>query len=183
MNKGIFNLWRFVEVGEQANRRYLDALANVQAKSQAVDELDALCLSRVVDGVRRPRFNPVAPEDYRLFLAVLAGEHMIRGFRSRDLRERIFPPTVDPVELGLEPCEPKELLGGTAAENAQMLREVLGGAKGPLRDVVLLNAAAVLVVAGAARDLKDGLAKAAKSVDSGAALKKLDKLVKLTKTR
>jgi hypothetical protein len=100
MNKGIFNLWRFVEVGEQANRRYLDALANVQAKSQAVDELDALCLSRLVDGVRRPRFNPVAPDDYRLFLAVLAGEHMIRGFRSRDLRGRIFPPTVDPVELG-----------------------------------------------------------------------------------
>jgi anthranilate phosphoribosyltransferase len=88
---------------------------------------------------------------------------------------------IDPVEFGLEPCEPKELLGGTAAENAATLREVLGGAKGPIRDVVLLNAAAVLVVAGAAKDLREGLAKAAKSVDSGAALKKLDRLVKLTK--
>jgi len=88
---------------------------------------------------------------------------------------------IDPVELGLEPCEPKDLLGGTAAENAATMRAVLGGAKGPIRDVVLLNAAAVLVVAGAAKDLKEGLARAAKSIDSKAAIKKLDGLVKLTK--
>lgn len=88
---------------------------------------------------------------------------------------------IDPVDLGLEPCEPKDLVGGTAAENAATMRAVLGGQAGPLRDVVLLNAAAVLVVAGAAKDLKDGLAKAAKSIDSKAALKKLDGLVKLTK--
>jgi anthranilate synthase/phosphoribosyltransferase len=87
---------------------------------------------------------------------------------------------VDPVALGLVPCEPKDLLGGSAEQNAATLRAVLGGAKGPLRDVVLLNAAAVLVVAGAAKDLKEGLAKAAKSIDSKAALKKLDGLVKLT---
>lgn len=88
---------------------------------------------------------------------------------------------IDPVGLGLEPCEPKDLVGGTAAENAATLREVLGGKPGPIREVVLLNAAAVLVVAGAAKDLKEGLAKAAKSIDSKAALKKLDGLVKLTK--
>ena len=87
---------------------------------------------------------------------------------------------IDPVALGLDVCEPKDLVGGTAPENAAMLREVLGGAKGPIRDVVLLNAAAVLVVAGVAKDLKEGLAKAAKSVDSKAALKKLDGLVKIT---
>jgi anthranilate phosphoribosyltransferase len=87
---------------------------------------------------------------------------------------------VDPVELGLEPCEPKDLLGGTARENAAKLRAVLGGEKGPVRDVVLLNAAATLVVAGAAKDLKEGMAKAAKAVDSGAALKKLDGLVRIT---
>jgi len=87
---------------------------------------------------------------------------------------------IDPVDLGLEPCEPKDLVGGSATENAATLRAVLGGAKGPIRDVVLLNAAAVLVVAGAAKDLKEGLAKAAKSVDSKAALKKLDGLVKAT---
>jgi len=87
---------------------------------------------------------------------------------------------IDPVALGLVPCEAKDLLGGTAVENAAVLREVLGGAKGPIRDVVLLNAAAVLVVAGVAKDLKEGLAKAAKSVDSKAALRKLDGLVKMT---
>jgi anthranilate phosphoribosyltransferase len=88
---------------------------------------------------------------------------------------------LDPVDLGLEPCDPKDLVGGTAEENAAALRAVLGGAPGPIRDVVLLNAAAVLVVAGAAKDLKEGLAKAAKSIDSKAALKKLDGLVKMTK--
>ncbi|MHB8835311.1 MAG: bifunctional anthranilate synthase component II/anthranilate phosphoribosyltransferase [Candidatus Methylomirabilia bacterium] len=87
---------------------------------------------------------------------------------------------IDPVALGLVPCESKDLLGGTAAENAATLRAVLGGAKGPIRDVVLLNAAAVLVAAGVAKDLKEGLAKAAKSVDSQAALKKLDGLVRMT---
>jgi len=87
---------------------------------------------------------------------------------------------LDPLEAGLEPCEPQELAGGTAAENASALREVLGGRKGPLRDVVLLNAAATLVVAGVARDLKEGVAKAAKSIDSGAALRKLDGLVRIT---
>ena len=87
---------------------------------------------------------------------------------------------IDPVALGLIPCEAKDLLGGTATENAATLREVLGGARGPIRDVVLLNAAAVLVVAGVAKDLKEGLARAAKSVDSKAALRKLDGLVKMT---
>ena len=87
---------------------------------------------------------------------------------------------IDPVALGLIPCEAKDLLGGSATENAATLREVLGGAKGPIRDVVLLNAAAVLVVAGVAKDLKEGLARAAKSVDSKAALRKLDGLVKMT---
>jgi anthranilate synthase/phosphoribosyltransferase len=90
---------------------------------------------------------------------------------------------IDPLELGLDTCEPKDLLGGTAKENAATLRAVLGGAKGPIRDVVLLNAAATLVVAGAAKDLKEGIAKAGKSVDSGAALKKLDGLVKITKAK
>jgi len=87
---------------------------------------------------------------------------------------------VDPLELGLEPCEPADLAGGSAKENAATLRELLGGKKGPVRDVVLLNAAATLVVAGAAKSLKEGIAKAAKAVDSGAALKKLDGLVRIT---
>jgi anthranilate synthase/phosphoribosyltransferase len=90
---------------------------------------------------------------------------------------------ISPEEVGLEPCEPAALLGGTAKENAATLKEVLAGKPGPIRDVVLLNAAATLVVAGKAKDLKEGIALAAKSVDSGAARKKLEGLVRATKAK
>jgi anthranilate synthase/phosphoribosyltransferase len=85
-----------------------------------------------------------------------------------------------PEDLGLEPCEPEALLGGAARENAETMRRIFSGEKGPVRDVVLLNAAATLVVAGEAADLKEGLESAARSVDSGAAMEKLDALVRVT---
>jgi hypothetical protein len=90
MGKGIQNLWRYLEVGEAANGRYLDALAEVKPSGRAIAELDSLCCGRVVDGKRHPRFNPVADADCRIFEAVLAGEHMIAGFRSRDLQARLY---------------------------------------------------------------------------------------------
>jgi anthranilate phosphoribosyltransferase len=86
--------------------------------------------------------------------------------------------TVNPSDLGFKPAKPEDLLGGEAEENAKILRAVLSGKdKGARRDVVLLNAAAALVAGGAAPDLKEGVAQAAKSVDSKAALKALDGLV------
>jgi anthranilate phosphoribosyltransferase len=60
------------------------------------------------------------------------------------------------------------------------MRALLGGAKGPIRDVVLLNAAAVLVIADAAADLREGVAQAASAIDSGKALAALDALVDIT---
>jgi len=60
------------------------------------------------------------------------------------------------------------------------MRDLLGGGQGPLRDVVLLNSAAALVVAGRADNLRDGADLAAGSIDSGAARQVLDKLVALT---
>ena len=57
--------------------------------------------------------------------------------------------------------------GGDAQENARIAREILGGTKGPPRDAVVLNAAAALVVAGRARDLREGAGLAAASIDSG----------------
>jgi len=85
-----------------------------------------------------------------------------------------------PEDLGLELCEPEALKGGSAGENADTMRRIFSGEKGPLRDVVLLNAAATLVVAGEAADLKEGLEHASRSVDSGAAMEKLEALVKIT---
>jgi anthranilate phosphoribosyltransferase len=87
-----------------------------------------------------------------------------------------------PEEAGL-PVHPFEaILGGTPAENAAALRALLDGAPSAYRDAVLLNAAAALVVAGVASDLKDGVARAADSIDSGRARDKITALAALTQS-
>ncbi len=74
---------------------------------------------------------------------------------------------VDPAEFSLGPHPPEALKGGDARENAAILREVLQGKKGARRDAIVLNAAAALLVADLVEDLKEGVARAAKSIDSG----------------
>jgi anthranilate phosphoribosyltransferase len=87
---------------------------------------------------------------------------------------------VTPEEFGLQRAPMGEILGGDAAANAAIIREVLSGKESPRRDVVLLNAAAALVAAGKANHLADAMPLAAKSIDSGAAAAKLDALVQFT---
>jgi anthranilate phosphoribosyltransferase len=88
--------------------------------------------------------------------------------------------TVTPEEAGLARAKPEDLKGGDAAYNAAALRRVLDGERGPYRDIVLLNAAAALVVAGRAEDLKQGVAKATPAIDSGRASGVLERLVIIT---
>lgn len=99
----------------------------------------------------------------------------------RDGAVRSF--TVDPVELGLAPAIPDELVGGTPDVNAAVVRHVLGGERGAHRDIVVLNAAAGLVVADAASDLSTGIDMAMQSIDSGAAARVLDRLVAISNDR
>ena len=82
-----------------------------------------------------------------------------------------------PDEAGLDRVEPGALRGGNADDNAKALQAVLDGTPGAFRDVALLNAAATLVVAGKAANLKDGVLIGRKSLDGGAAAKKLDHLI------
>ena len=93
----------------------------------------------------------------------------------RNGRVRTF--SVDPVELGLAPAIPDELVGGTPEVNAEAVRRVVAGETGAHRDIVILNAAAGLVVADAAADLPTGLDMARASIDSGAAARVLEGLV------
>jgi len=76
---------------------------------------------------------------------------------------------LDPAEVGLKPADPLAVRGGGPEENARIAREVLAGAGGPRRDVVLLNAAAALRAAGRAKDWRDGIGMAAEAIDSGRA--------------
>ena len=87
---------------------------------------------------------------------------------------------ISPDEFGLRKVRPEALRGGDAAENAQAVLNVLKGKASAFRDVALFNAAAALVVAGKAKDLKDGLHAAAHSVDSGEAEGKLDRLIRVS---
>jgi anthranilate phosphoribosyltransferase len=87
---------------------------------------------------------------------------------------------ISPRNAGLPDAKPEDLTGGDAAENAAHIRAVLGGNLGPFRNIVLLNAAAALLVAGKATSLRDGVALAAESIDSGRAKAVLEALVKLS---
>lgn len=82
-----------------------------------------------------------------------------------------------PEELGLKRAQPADLKGGDAAHNAAALVAVLEGAKNSYRDIAMLNAAGALVVAEKARNLKEGIEKAGRALDSGAARATLAKLV------
>ena len=85
---------------------------------------------------------------------------------------------VDPAELGLQGAPREAILGGTVAENAATIQALLDGTeRGPRRDIVLLNAAAGLVAAEQASDLREGLRMAAAAIDSGAARARLARLV------
>lgn len=85
-----------------------------------------------------------------------------------------------PEEYGLKRAEPGAIRGGSARDNARIIREILEGRKGARRDMVLLNAAAALVAAGLAGDLHDGIQRAEFSIDSGRAREKLEALVDFT---
>jgi anthranilate phosphoribosyltransferase len=87
---------------------------------------------------------------------------------------------VRPEDFGISRAAITDLQGGDREENAQIIRQILGGEPGPRRDIVLINAAAALVVGARARDLKEGVAMALQSVDSGAAARKLSALVDLS---
>jgi anthranilate phosphoribosyltransferase len=84
---------------------------------------------------------------------------------------------VTPEDAGLKRSNPEQLRGGEAAMNAAALRAVLEGMPGPYRDVALMNAGATLVVAGMAKNIREGVALGAKTLDNGAANARLEKLV------
>ena len=85
---------------------------------------------------------------------------------------------VDPADLGFATTSLEELRGGDAEANAEVVRRVLAGKKGPHRDIAVLNAAAGLVVAGLSTDLADGVARASAVIDGGAARDVLAHLVR-----
>lgn len=87
---------------------------------------------------------------------------------------------ITPEDAGLPRAEAKDLKGGSPQNNAKAMLALLAGEKGAFRDVVLINAAASLIIAGRANDLKAGVALAEDAIDSGKAKAVLDKLIAIT---
>lgn len=88
---------------------------------------------------------------------------------------------VQPAGLGLAMASAADLTGGEPAENAAITRALLRGEKGPKRDIVLLNAAFAIMAGGKADTPQEGIAAAAESIDSGAALNKLEQLASISR--
>src|SRR4029079_11348699 len=107
--------------------------------------------------------DELSPTGSKLVYEVVAGE-----VRRRE---------IDPLDLGVERCDPDELRGGTADENAVKIREVFAGGNGGRRSAILLNAAGAIAAAGHADDLREGLALAREALDSGAAGERLEALI------
>ena len=98
-------------------------------------------------------------------------------------QDKVAPPyEVSPPYFGFQEASLAEVRGGTPAENAKLLRDILDGVKGPGRDVVVMNAAAALLAGNRAPDLKEGARLAEEVIDSGRAQEKLDGLVKLSQS-
>jgi anthranilate phosphoribosyltransferase len=83
---------------------------------------------------------------------------------------------IDPLDLGVPRCDPAELRGGHAVENAARIRDVFHGGNGGRRSAILLNAAGAIAAGGHAHDLREGLELAREAIDSGAAAARLDEL-------
>ena len=102
----------------------------------------------------------------------MPGESAVAELRDGKVREF----TIGPEDAGLARAPVEAIKGGDAAQNAGALLALLEGAAGPYRDTVVLNAAAALIVAGKAADLREGADLAATALRSGAALATLERL-------
>lgn len=97
----------------------------------------------------------------------------------KDGRVKTFNMT--PEEFGFKRAAPEAIRGGNVRENAQIIRDIVDGEKGPKRDMVVLNASAAFVAAGLADNFNEGAERAVDSLDSGRAREKLDSLIDFTR--
>lgn len=105
----------------------------------------------------------------------------ISATQISELRDgRVTTRRVEPEEFGLDRAKMDDLLVDSPEQSGEVIRAVLGGEKGPARDIVVLNAAAALVVADKAESIASGIKLAAVAIDNGAATAALDKLIELS---
>jgi anthranilate phosphoribosyltransferase len=168
-----------VELGTRTIFNLLGPLSNpAGAKRQLIGVFDAMWarpMAEVLRNLGSERVWVVHGSDGTDELTTTGPSRVVELLHGK-LREF----EVTPEEAGLARAALDDIKGGDGEENARALLATLDGATGPIRDIVLLNSAAALIVAGKAKDLAAGVAEAAQAVDSGAARATLDKLIAIT---
>ncbi len=167
------------EIGIRTVFNILGPLTNpAGAKCQVLGVYDAKLAPLMADVLRKlgsKRCLVVHGED-GLDEITITGKTQV--FEVRD--GQIASATLDPTDFGLPRAGLSDLVVGSIAEAADVIRKVLAGELGPARDVVLMNAGAAVMVAGAVEDLAGGIRVAAETIDSGAAKEALERLVRVS---
>ncbi|MDP7641278.1 MAG: anthranilate phosphoribosyltransferase [Alphaproteobacteria bacterium] len=168
-----------VELGTRTIFNLLGPLSNpAGAKLQLIGVFDAIWMEPMAEVLRNLGSERVWVVHGRDGMDELTttGPSEVVELRGGELRRF----EVSPEEAGLARATLDDIKGGDGGENARVMEAMLDGAQGPIRDIVLLNAAGALIVAGRAETLRDGVGEAAKAIDSGAARATLEKLVAIT---
>ena len=164
------------ELGVATIFNFLGPLTNpAGARFQALGVSDAQMLPKMVDALNRLGSKHVVAFQGHEGLDELSTAGPSRVLELVDGETREW--TLDPSELGFKRADLGEVAGGSAEENADFVREVLDGTPGPRRDIVVLNAAAGLLAAGASATIEEGVKRAAAAIDNGGARRALDLLV------
>ena len=167
------------EIGIRTIFNFLGPLTNpAGAEYQLMGVGDAAIAGKVVEALSRlgtKRALVVHSED-GLDEVSLSAPTLVKELRDGEVHTY----SIVPEDAGLARAALAELVGGSPAENAERIKSIFAGAPGPDRDFVLLNSAAALVAVGGAETLKDAVATAAQSVDSGAARRALQQFVEAT---
>jgi anthranilate phosphoribosyltransferase len=108
-----------------------------------------------------------------------AGPNLVCEVAGGKVRRR----EIDPRDFGVSRCKPKDLAGGSPEDNAKTVREIFGGAQGPKREAVLLNAGGAIAAGGHARNLEEGYRLALEALDSGAAGVRLEQLIAFSRAQ
>jgi anthranilate phosphoribosyltransferase len=145
------------------------------ASAQVVGVTDGAVAPKMAEVLRKLgcRHGLVTHGEEGLDEVSISGKTLVWEVRGDDLASF----EVAPEDFGLLRADIAEIRGGSADENAAMLRDVLGGASGPKRDIVLLNAAAGLVAGDLTPDLSGGIEIARETIGSGRALQKLEEMI------
>jgi anthranilate phosphoribosyltransferase len=167
------------EIGIRTVFNILGPLSNpVGAEAQVIGVYDPLLtetMALVLKKLGSGRAMVVHGQD-GLDEITLSAETRISELKDGWVDTYIFKPE----DVGLSRCSLSDLAGGEAAENARIMRDLLGGRSGPRLDAAVLNAAAALVVGGLAGDMARGVELASASIDHGRALEKMEALIDLT---